>query len=258
MDPRPAPLPGNARRSRSVRSDFFPVDDVDGAYAVQRVVHDWSVGAGRKRVGWKVGLTDHTSRSQFGAGEPVHGVLYSDMQVIGGRVPHEALDRPYAEVEMAFRLGADLAVHGVTRADVLAATEAVTAGIELVDARVDLGSARLLDLVADNAFAGMFALGDWIPYDGSLTWGTTSELQCGERCSATTGDLFGQAVDNVAWLAGALLSRGWQLREADVVMSGALCGMVPVVPGELVVGRIAGLDDVAVVCVEPDGAESTM
>jgi 2-keto-4-pentenoate hydratase len=102
----------NAARTRRqcepVR-DTLGDDDVEAAYAVQRVITEDSVARGRTIVGHKIGLTSPAVQRQLDVDQPDSGVLFADMQIRArGTVPTGALLQPKVEAELAFILAEDL------------------------------------------------------------------------------------------------------------------------------------------------------
>ena len=61
---------------------------VDEAYAVQDAVVERKVGAGRRQIGWKIGLTAKTMQRALNIEIPDSGYLLDDMLLENGaRVP---------------------------------------------------------------------------------------------------------------------------------------------------------------------------
>jgi len=67
--------------------------------------------------------------------------------------------QPRIEGEIAFVLGHDLTGPGITPADVVRATEGVTAALEIIDSRIRDWKIKIQDTVADNASSAAFVLG---------------------------------------------------------------------------------------------------
>ena len=72
---------------------------------------------------------------------------------------------PRVEPEVAFLLHSPLHGPNVTVEDVLAATEAVAAALEVVDSRIANWRITLADTIADNASSGAVVLGEWARID---------------------------------------------------------------------------------------------
>lgn len=233
-----------------LRETLIPAGDVATAYQVQRaLVHEWVAG-GRRRVGAKIGLTSAAVQRQLGVDQPDFGVLLADMAVPdGAEVDSDRLLQPKIEAEIAFVLGADLPHEQVTTVDVIRAVDHLLPAIEIADCRIADWDISIVDTVADNAAAGLFVLGTRprrLAEVDLRTCGMVLE-QAGEAVSVGAGAAcLGNPLHAVAWLAGTLATAGEPLRAGDVVLSGALGPMVPVVAGVAYETRISGLGSVRV------------
>lgn len=181
----------------------------------------------------------------LGVGQPDFGQLTDRMVVNqGDAVDMSTLIQPKAEGEIAFVLKHDLAGPGVTVADVLRATEGVMACFEIVDSRVRNWQIKIQDTVADNASCGVFMLGDRLVDPRQLDLYTTGMVL--EKNGQVVGTGAGAATMGspaiaVAWLANTLGELGMSLKAGEVILSGALSAMVPVVAGDNLRVSIAGI-----------------
>jgi 2-keto-4-pentenoate hydratase len=120
---------------------------------------------GERVVGRKIGLTSRAIQQQLGVNEPDYGSLWESryFPAADGHVdvPADLFVQARVEGELAFLIGRSLREPGVTLQDVLAATDAVAAAIEIVDSRIADWRIKLADTVADNASYGGFTLGPW-------------------------------------------------------------------------------------------------
>lgn len=227
--------------------DLIGADDVDAAYAVQRQVVRSRVAGGARVVGRKVGLTADAVQRQLGVDQPDFGVLFDDMDV-SGSVPADRVLQPRIEAEVAFVLGADLA-GDLSPARVRDAVAYATPALEIVGSRIAGWDITIADTVADNASSGLFVLG---PSSASLSVfeprDAVMELTVdGAVASTGTGAAcLGDPLAALAWLARTADRFGDPLRAGDVVLSGALGPMVPVVPGIHVAATVSGLGRVEV------------
>jgi 2-keto-4-pentenoate hydratase len=230
---------------------LFDGASVDDAYAVQSLVHAVS-GAGRRRLGCKIGLTSEAVQQQMGVDRPDFGVLYADMAFGDNEpVPSARLLQPRIEAEVAFVLGEDLPQREVTAVDVLRATEFVLPAIEIVDSRIADWDITIVDTVADNASSGLFVLGGpprrLLDIDdlGTIRMGVTLD---GEVVSRGTGAAcLGHPVNAVVWLANELAARGEPIRAGDLVLSGALGPLVTARAGCRYEATLEGLGSVRAV-----------
>jgi 2-oxopent-4-enoate/cis-2-oxohex-4-enoate hydratase len=156
---------------------------------------------------------------------------------------------PKAEGEIAFVLKHDLMGPGITVADVLHATEYVTPCFEIVDSRIQDWKIRIQDTVADNASAGTFVLGservDPRVVDLACV-GMTLEKNGEVVATGAGAAALGHPANAVAWLANTLGVLGIGLKSGEVILSGSLAAMVPVVAGDRLRIRLGGIGSASV------------
>jgi 2-keto-4-pentenoate hydratase len=227
------------------------LDDAGSAYAVQSAWVAERLDAGAIVTGRKIGITSPAVQAQLGVDSPDFGVLLDEMAVAaGGAADTTRLLQPRIEAEVAFVLGADLNLAAPTDADVVAATDSVTAALEIVDSRIAGWDITLLDTVADNASAGMYVLGSAprsLDPDLDLASCAMTMRRNGTAVSAGLGsDCLGSPVRAVAWLAATAYALGAPLRAGDVVLSGALGPMVDVHAGDQFEAEVDELGAVSV------------
>lgn len=232
--------------------DGLEQHDIEAAYAIQEVNTRFWEASGRRIVGRKVGLTAKSVQQQLGVDQPDFGVLFDDMELPdGGAIPAGKLLQPKAEAEIALILGIDLPDRTVTREELEASVESVTAAIEIVDSRIADWKITFADTVADNGSSAMFVLGkDRKALGGLDLWtcgmaleinGIVASLGAGVAC-------LGHPINAATWLANTLAERGEPLRKGDIVLTGALGPMVPLQPGDGVKATIGGLGSVSFIC----------
>lgn len=220
---------------------------IEDAYRIQERVIARRIAAGEKVVGKKIGVTSQAVMNMLGVGQPDFGWLLDGMLYNEGQsISLDSLIQPKAEGEIAFLLKKDLIGPGVSNADVLAATEGVMACFEIVDSRIENWKIKIQDTVADNASCGVFVLGDRLvdPREVDLsTCGMVLEKN-GEIVGTGAGAAtMASPVNAVAWLANTLGRLGIPLKAGEVILSGALAAMVPVVKGDnlrVTIGGIGG------------------
>jgi 2-keto-4-pentenoate hydratase len=220
-------------------------DDVDGAYAVQKLNTEFWMAAGRRVIGRKIGLTAVAVQRQLGVDQPDFGVLFDDMLLPdGGEIGEQALLQPKVEGEVAFVMARDFDHPGATATDMLSAIAYALPAIEIVDSRILDWKITIADTVADNASSSHLVLGseprslaglDLVTCGMVLTvGGVVASIGAGAAC-------LGHPLTAAAWLAKTLSLRGEPLRAGDIVMSGALGPMVSMTPGTQIRVRIGGL-----------------
>jgi 2-oxopent-4-enoate/cis-2-oxohex-4-enoate hydratase len=158
--------------------------------------------------------------------------------------------QPKAEGEIAFILKKDLSGPGITNADVLAATESVMPCFEIVDSRIDNWEIKIQDTVADNASCGLFVVNEKAAVDprsidlstcGMVVEKNGSTLSLGAGAAA-----LGSPVNCVAWLANTLGKFGIPLKAGEIILSGSLVPLEPIVAGDVMNVRIGGMGNCSV------------
>ena len=207
-----------------------PAMTMDDAYAVQAELARQKAQAGRRVIGWKIGLTSRAMQYALGIDIPDSGVLFDDMLFAHGAiVPAGRFIQPRIEAEIAFVLHSGLEGE-VTREDVLAATEYVVPAIEILDTRilrVDPQSGRtrnVCDTISDNAANGGIVLGGQRhavdAFD--LRWVGAIVSRDGEVEETGLGaGVLDDPVAGIVWLVRRLAQYGQQLDAGQVVLAGS-------------------------------------
>jgi 2-oxopent-4-enoate/cis-2-oxohex-4-enoate hydratase len=168
----------------------------------------------------------------------------------GAAIAAATLHAPEVEGEIAFRLGAPLHGPGVTVDDVLAATHVLPA-IEILAGRLEGSDHAVVDLIADNAFSALAAVGETpVAPDGlDLRLAGMAHWSGDELVATGAGArVLGHPAAAVAWLANALHAAGEPqgLEAGQVVLSGSLAPAVPAAPGDSFTVEVDRLGAVAV------------
>jgi 2-keto-4-pentenoate hydratase len=223
---------------------------VDEAYYIQLENIKKKLSEGQKIVGKKIGLTSVAVQKMLGVDEPDYGHLLDSMVVEnGGTIDTKTMLQPKIEGEIAFILKKDLKGPNVTAVDVIQATDYVLPALEIVDSRVQDWKIKLQDTVADNASSGLYVLG------GKPTKLEDIDLellgmvlsQNGEMVNTGVGAAaLGNPATCVAWLANRLADYDISLKAGEVILSGALSGMVVAKSGDSFTARFAHLGQVSV------------
>jgi 2-keto-4-pentenoate hydratase len=236
------------------RAPCAPVRDLIGSggmaagYAVQQLLTQEALASGRRITGRKIGLTSEAVQRQLGVDQPDFGVLFADMaRAETEPVGMAALLQPRIEAEVAFVLGA-----GLDRADlnldvVRSAVDYAVAALEIVDSRIAGWDITLADTVADNASCGLYVLGSrHRPLTGLDLPAATMTMTAGDEVvsEGTGAACLGDPAEALLWLARTARDYGSPLRAGELVLSGALGPMVPVIPGTTYVAVLDGLGTV--------------
>jgi 2-keto-4-pentenoate hydratase len=225
--------------------DALAPGDGAGAYAVQHINTDLWVGAGRRIVGRKIGLTAKAVQLQLGVDQPDSGVLFEDMQIEdGGTLAASLVLQPKAEAEIALIMGRDLPNPAATAEDVFAAADCALAAIEIVDSRIADWKITFADTVADNGSSAFFVLGRERHKLAGLDLYTAGMAMTVNGAIVSVGSgaaCLGHPLNAAAWLARTLAANGAGLRAGDIVLTGALGPMATLVPGDMVRAQVGGL-----------------
>ena len=197
-------------------------------------------------VGKKIGVTSKPVQDMLGVFQPDFGFLTNGMVFPDGAdiSIQKHLIQPRAEGEIAFRLKADLVGPGVTEDDVLAATETIMPCFEIVDSRIKDWQIKIEDTVADNASCGVYVLGstEVDPREYDLPNLHMSIYKNGEFHSEGLGSAVqGNPLTSVAWLANTLGAYGIPFKAGEVILSGSLVPLIPVVAGDRMSLEIEGM-----------------
>jgi 2-oxopent-4-enoate/cis-2-oxohex-4-enoate hydratase len=229
-------------------SERTPEIDIENAYAISKIVMDRRIALNspskEKIVGKKIGVTSDAVQSMLGVYEPDFGFLNDQMQFSQGKVFIGNLIQPRAEAEIAFRLSKDLSGTNITAEDVLDATECVMACFEIVDSRVRDWQIKIQDTVADNASCGVFALGsDQVdPRSLDLASCRVEVHKNGEFLSEGLGSAVqGSPLQSIAWLANTFGELGIPLNAGEVILSGSLVPLEPVIVGDKMSMSLEGI-----------------
>lgn len=219
---------------------------VDRAYDVQdAVVGHFDNGPAPVA---KLGLTSRAKQRQMAVDEPLYGWFGDDMALAPGEpLLVEQLIQPRVEPEIAFLTDTPLAGSRVTAAHVLAATAAVLPALDVLDSRFAGYRFTLPDVVADNASAAGYVLGDPVPVDGVdlRLVGCVFERNGELVATAAGAAVLDHPAAAVAWFVRKLAARDRELPARSVVLAGALTAAIPVTAGDVVrvaFDRIGGVD----------------
>ncbi|MET0078433.1 MAG: 2-oxopent-4-enoate hydratase [Candidatus Thiodiazotropha lotti] len=228
-----------------------PEITIEDAYHVSLRMVNRRVENGESIIGKKIGVTSMAVQNMLNVHQPDFGYL-TDRMVYGNgdEMPiSEQLIQPRAEGEIAFMLKRDLIGPGISNADVLRATEAVIPCFEIVDSRIRDWKIKIQDTVADNASCGLFVLGDKAVDPRKVDLATAGMVveKNGELLSTGAGAAaLGSPVNCVAWLANTLGSFGIPLKAGEVILSGSLVPLEPVVAGDFMRVEIGGIGSASV------------
>ncbi|MEA1028062.1 fumarylacetoacetate hydrolase family protein [Pseudomonas sp. N-137] len=241
-----------ARQTRSTCSrisERFDIHTLADAYAVQEINTRAALATGRRLSGRKIGLTSLAVQQQLGVDQPDFGMLFADMECLDGEaIDSTRLIQPKAEGEIAFVLGRDLPNADTTLGELMRAVDYVVPALEIVDSAIEDWKITLVDTVADNASSGLYVLGKIPVALASLDLALEGMLLEKNGAQAAIGvgaACMGNPLDACLWLARTMAQAGRPLQAGDVLLSGALGPMVPVLAGDSLRLRLTRLGEVS-------------
>jgi 2-keto-4-pentenoate hydratase len=223
---------------------------IEYAYKIQEINNLLREEKGSRLIGRKIGLTSKAVQKQLGVDQPDFGALFHDMEVLTGQeISVHQLQQPKIEAEMAIVLGQDLDFEQMSMVDVMASIDYVLPAIEIVGSRIKDWDIKIWDTVADNASASHFVLGH-----SPKTLDEFDIIACqmkmykqGELISEGTGaNCLGSPLNALFWLANTMLQLDEPLQEGDLILTGSLGIMAPVVANDHFEVEFSGLGKVSV------------
>jgi 2-oxo-hept-3-ene-1,7-dioate hydratase len=219
------------RKQIGLLSLKHPDMTMDDAYAVQA---DWvkkKIAAGRKVIGWKIGLTSKAMQYALNIDIPDSGVLFDDMWFEDGAViPEGRFIQPRIEAEIAFAMKAPLKGPGITVFDVLNATDYVTPALEILDTRIlridsETKKARtIVDTISDNAANAGIVIGgrQMRPDEVDMRWmGAIVSRNAEVEETGLGAGVLNHPARGIAWLANRLSQYGDGIAAGQVVLAGS-------------------------------------
>jgi 2-oxo-hept-3-ene-1,7-dioate hydratase len=208
-----------------------PQMTIDDSYAIQSAWVKKKIAAGRKPIGWKIGLTSKAMQYALNINIPDSGVLFDDMVFEdGATVPADRFIQPRIEAEIAFVMKAPLKGPDVSIFDVLNATDYVTPALEILDTRIlridpDTKKARtIVDTISDNAAnAGIVTGGRAVrPDQIDMRWmGAIVSRNAEVEETGLGAGVLNQPARGIAWLANRLSQYGDGIEAGQIVLAGS-------------------------------------
>ncbi|HEV7845970.1 MAG TPA: fumarylacetoacetate hydrolase family protein [Thermoleophilaceae bacterium] len=232
-------------RARAPLTDEWPELDLATAYEVQDALLSLRLSRGERVVGVKLGLTSEAKQRQMGVDEPIIAWLTDAMALPrGAAAPSGRMIQPRAEPEIVFRLGERIEGPGIAAHDALASVASVHAGVEILDSRYLDYKFTILDVVADNASAAGFLVGETgiSPAQLDLTLEACLLEEDGVVVQSATGAAVqGNPAQALALAADLLADRGRALEAGWIVLTGGMTDAVPLRAGSPVSARFTNL-----------------
>ncbi|MEI2297076.1 2-oxo-hept-4-ene-1,7-dioate hydratase [Ensifer sp. MJa1] len=222
-----------------------PEMTMDDAYAVQAAWVKQKIAAGRRVIGWKIGLTSKAMQYALNIDIPDSGVLFDDMLFEdGARIPGNRFIQPRIEAEIAFVMKAPLAGPNVTVFDVLNATDYVTPALEILDTRIlrmdpETKKARtIVDTISDNAANAGIVLGgrQMRPDAIDMRWmGAIVSRNAEVEETGLGAGVLNHPARGIAWLANRLSIYGDRIEAGQIVLAGSFIRPIEARHGDTIV-----------------------
>ena len=237
-------------RVRELPPDLRPSSRAEG-YAIQAA---WMAGSSRPLFGWKIAATSVAGQRHINVDGPIAGRLLAETVLQDGAVvPLAGNLMRVAELELAFRMGRDLApcARPYTVDEAMAAVASLHPAIEIPDSRYeDFCAVGAPQLIADNACAHFFLLGPPATFawrERDLAAHAVSADVAGKSHHEGHGrNALGDPRVALAWLVNELSGLGLTLRAGEVVTTGTCVVPIQVVPGDRVVADFGDLGRLSV------------
>jgi 2-oxo-3-hexenedioate decarboxylase len=229
-------------------TDEYPQMDWDDAYAIQDAILVRKLSRGLRLAGLKAGLTSHAKMKQMGVATPVFGFMTDDYALPdGAECKVSELIHPKVEPEIAFVTKRALKGPGCHIGAVLAATDFVIPGIEVIDSRYRDFKFDLKSVVADNTSASRFVIGGQaLPADevDLRTLGIVLEKNGQAVAFGAGAAVLGHPAAAIAMLANHLGARDQEIPAGTLILSGGITEAVAVQAGDAVTLRVQGMGSV--------------
>ncbi|MFE3836200.1 2-oxo-hept-4-ene-1,7-dioate hydratase [Pseudogemmobacter sonorensis] len=229
------------RRQIGLLSQEHPGMTLDDAYAVQAALVARKRAGGARVIGWKIGLTSRAMQASLNIDTPDSGVLLDDMLFPdGSKIPPDRFIQPRVEAEIAFVMKAGLQGAGVTRDEVLAATDYVSPSLEILDTRIlrrcpETGQARVItDTISDNAANAGLVLGHARHAPGAFDLRWIGAIVTRDGVVEETGlgaGVLNDPVTGIIWLVRRLAQYGLGIEPGQILLSGSFIRAIEAPPG---------------------------
>lgn len=208
-----------------------PAMTLDDAYAIQQAWTRLKTAAGRRKIGWKIGLTSKAMQYALNIDTPDSGVLFDNMLFEeGSLIPADRFIQPRIEAELAFIMQAPLSGPNVSVTEVIDATAWVAPALEILDTRIlrrDPATGQLrtvMDTIADNAANAGIVLGSqrFRPESIDMRWmGAIVSRNATVEETGLGAGVLNHPARGIAWLANRLAQYGDTIEAGQIVLAGS-------------------------------------
>lgn len=208
------------------------------AYDIQEALIEKRLDRGEAIIGPKMGLTSQAKLQQMAVSDPIYGYVFDSMLIEdGGTIEIKKYIHPKVEPELGFVLKKELRGPGITKEEVLAATDFIFPAIEIIDSRYRKFQFTLPDVIADNASAAGAVFGTTIQELGTIdleTIGVVLEINGKVKEVGAGAAVLDHPAEAVARLANILAEQGKAVKSGQPILTGAMTAAVAIEAGDYV------------------------
>lgn len=211
---------------------------VEEAYQVQNKVTELKKNQNKEEItGFKISMTSEEMQRVVGkSNEPAYGT-FTTSNLVQGNITLPSDAPLLLEPELVFILQEDLS----SEADMeeIMTKSQIAAGLEIPSSRYKHWfpfneEVKLVDIIADNAFAGGILVGEQVEIPSSLDWTNiqVNLMHNGEQLAAgLSSEVLGNPLKAVLWLNEKRVKQGFTLQKGTVISSGTFTDPVPLKAG---------------------------
>lgn len=216
----------NKKEIRKLTAEKFPDLTIADGYLIQQELVNKRLARGEIILGPKMGLTSIAKLQQMNVTDPIYGYVFSTMNVEeGSTINKDDYIHPKVEPEIGFVLKEELKGPGVTKEDVIAATDFVFPAIEIIDSRYENFDFTMPDVVADNTSASGAVIGSSMKKATEIDLATIKvqlTINGEVKTSGTGAAVLGHPAEAIAALANMLAEKGETVLPGQPILSGGL------------------------------------
>lgn len=248
-----------ARNTTTPTTQLNEAISIDDAYAIQAEMLRTRQEAGEAYIGPKLGFTSKSKMEQMGVSDIIVGFLTDEMWISADApISLSGLIHPRIEPELVFKLSS--AVVPAEDDDVqsladkiIAATDSVAVGLEVIDSRYENFKFNLSDVVADNTSAARFIVGPWQAFPRDIGGLDVDFLIDGESVeTSTTDSILGDPLEAFQHLASMTLRYDFKLPSEAIILAGSMTPAHWIHPGQQIKACVQGFPALSVT-VEKEG-----
>lgn len=237
-------------RCENLPAELQPASKAE-AYAVQAFIEQQSAAP---LWGWKIAATSVAGQKHIGVSGPLAGRYIAERVMHSGdTIPFGRNHMKVAEVEFAFRMGADLPPRQTiySEAEVFAAVASLHPAIEIPDSRYErFETVGEYALIADNACAHWLAIGETAPEiwrDMDLAGFAPMGRIAGKgEWPGKGSNVLGSPRLAMTWIANELSELGIGLKSGQTVTTGTCVVPMPISARDHVEGDFGALGKIVV------------